>query len=197
MCAEHNDSKSPQIFGITFLGFFNYIKKHFGQEGVERVLTEIPDPYHNIFQRRIISVATYPYESFSSFLSAVDKILGSGDSSLLRQMGNYVAEKDMESVFMQGQRKAQIQDIVRDSGVFWNSYYINMGRMEPVEAEAEHIVMRIYDFPEMHKAHCHWLKGYIEGMITYCGVKSVRVREVKCTSDGDPYHEFDCTWNLS
>jgi hypothetical protein len=77
----------------------------------------------------------------------------------------------------------------------WSSYYKNAGTMTAIEWEPNATRLRIENFPEMDRAHCELMEGWMIATMDQIGVV-VRsdAREIACQRDGAPYHKFTCTW---
>ena len=85
--------------------------------------------------------------------------------------------------------------MTNDSNLIWKSYYINAGHMESYATLPGHLLIRIHDFPTMDPAHCRLMEGWITQAIVETGGSVIEeVHEVKCSSKGDPYHEFVGRW---
>lgn len=193
---EQIAAASPSVKGTAFLGIFKYLKER--PEGVEllkKVIAALAPGMRNIFERKIFAVADYPYPVFVAFLHQVDRIAGSGDLGLCRELGRFTAHLDIESVYLLYKKRARPEDLARDSAVIWRSYYSNAGTMKTEDISPEHTVVRIYDFPAMDPAHCRLMEGWMSQAMIEAGAEVVKeLVEVKCPSRGGPYHEFVGSW---
>jgi len=194
--AESKKSGPPTIKGAALLGFLKYIKgKPNGEELLKKVIDAMPPELAPSCRQRVVAVAEYPYALFVAFIRAADKTLGRGDLSICKELGKATALRDIESVGQLFQREPRIEDLYRSGDVYWKSYHLNSGSWKVEDTNPEQTVMRIYDFPEMDPAHCRLMEGWMTQAMISCGVlMSGEVREVKCMSQGDPYHEFIARW---
>lgn len=184
--------------GTAFLGIFNYVKGQArGKELLEKVIASLAPEHARFFKRRMIAIVDYPYPAFIDLLRVVDRVLGKGDLSLCRELGKYTATLDIESVYYVYKKRVTPQDLSRDSNIIWKSYYTNSGIMKTEDITPDNTVIRIYDFPGMDPAHCRLMEGWmIQAIIAASGVWVQEMREVKCVSRGDEFHEFRGHWKV-
>jgi hypothetical protein len=194
--ADQIGAAPPLVKGTAFLGIFRYLKaRPDGAQLLPKVIGALPPEIRKHFEHKIFAVADYPYPVFVAFIRQVDKTAGRGDLALCRELGKHSAKLDIESVYMLYKKRAKPEDLSRDSGVIWKSYYANAGTMKTEDISPEHTVVRIYDFPTMDPAHCRLMEGWMTQAMIEAGASPLEeLREVKCTSSGGPYHEFVGSW---
>ncbi len=189
------DSSGSVVKGIGFLGVFKFIKMQpKGEELLEIFKKQLPEEAARICSRRLITVREYPYSAFVEVLRTFDKVLGIGNLSVLRDLGEYSADMDFEFLFAGSSAKPSPEDLFRDCNIYWSSYYPRSGYMKAEEIKPERSIVRIYDFPEMDPAHCRLIEGWMAKAMINSGAALKRCVETKCTSKGDPYHEFTGAW---
>jgi hypothetical protein len=186
----------PLAKGTAFLGVFKYIKQRpDGKKFMEELPGLVSPDTSKVLSRKIISILEYPYGSFVEFLRLVDKKMGRGDFLLCREIGKFSAAIDMSTIYKTFQQKAHPEYLSRHSDLIWKSYYTNAGRMQTDDISPDHSIIRIYDFPQMDQAHCRLMEGWMHQAMVETGATWVEdIREVKCMSRKDPYHEFAGKW---
>lgn len=172
-----------------------HIKQTRGDETLSRVIAETGAAGEPVFSRRIQLLDWYPYDSFVAFLRAADRVVGEGDLAYCRTLGMAAAERDLSSVFSFIARIYGPERLIRSCSRVWGRYYQNAGRMEAVAWSPEDTRLRIAEFPEMQLAHCRLMEGWMWGAMKQIGARvNDDGRQTHFMGDGDPYHEFACTW---
>lgn len=194
--AQNPAGAETLVKGIAFLGIFKYLKTQAqGEAWLGQVMDTLSPAAQQVCRRKLIAVGDYPYPVFINFLRTVDQVAGRGDLALCRHLGVLAATRDIASVYNLYKRRASPADLLRDGPILWKSYYQNAGRFQTLDASPEHTVMRILDFPQMDPAHCRLMEGWISQALVEGGAAWLEeLREVRCVSKGDPYHEFVGRW---
>lgn len=183
------------VKGIGFIGVFKFIKlQPDSAELLEKVLSSLSPESEKICRKKFIAVREYPYQVFVDLLRTFDRVLGVGDLSLCRDVGEFAADLDYKFFFGDQPGKLKPEDLFRDSGVYWKSYYVNSGEMVALETAPARSIVRIIDFPQMDPAHCRLIEGWIAKSMANAGAVLLEYGETLCTSRGDPYHEYMGVW---
>lgn len=148
----------------------------------------------SVFAQRIRKLAFYPYSAYSAFLISTDRQLGRGDYSYCVTLGRDACRRDLSTVFGFIARLCGPERLIGTCTRVWAEYYRNAGCMKPISTEPDRTVLRIYDFPGMHPSHCRLMEGWMIEAMAIVGGKVLDGRETRCTSRGDSYHEFSCSW---
>lgn len=186
------DSAAPLVKGASMLGFFKFVKSRPGGEALlNKVLAALPPETAAVCRRKVIAVADYPYRVFVDLIRAIDKVVGKGDLTLCRKLGEYAAGRDVSSVLKTVTTAIKAEDMFRASGLLWKSYHLNSGEMKIADPSPEHTVIRISNFPQMDPAHCRLMEGYFSQGLRETGVSlTEEIHEVKCMGKGDSSHDF-------
>jgi len=193
---EDNQSKEPMVKGASLIGFFKYVKdSKDGAALMEKVLDALPPESAQVCRQKVIAVADYPYSLFVDLIRAIDKVTGVGNLSVCVALGRYAAARDIQAFMETFKSEVKPEDLSRAADIMWKSYHINSGTIEAKDTSPENFAIRICDFPQMDPAHCRLMEGYLsQAMIEVGGSWIEDVHEVKCCSNGDPYHEFQGKW---
>jgi hypothetical protein len=196
----HTPSPAPPLTkGNALIVFFKYLKSQPRPELIlEQVLTALPPAAAEVCRKKLIAVADYPYQVFAEFLQTVDRVLGKGDLALCRKLGEYSAIQNIRIITEMYHRRPRSEDFVQIGDLFWKSYHPNCGSLKVEDVSLDHFTARIDDFPRMDPAHCRLMEGWFsQAMVEGGGVWIEEVHEVRCASQGDPYHEFVGRWKLA
>jgi predicted hydrocarbon binding protein len=186
---------AAEVSGKAFLGIIRWAKENGDADLIQRAVAISGSGLEETFSTRIKKTAWYPYQSFTDFLVSLDCEAGGGDAVFCRRLGAEAGVRDLNTIFRIYRAVASPERLIRSCANVWESYYRGAGRMEAVEWKPEETVVRIYDFPQMHGHHCRLMEGWMIAAMELIGVEvSTDAAETKCTSRGDPYHEFRCSW---
>jgi hypothetical protein len=171
------------------------VKDKAGDAGLDGIVRNAGLATVDVFRAKIRVAGWYPYAAFSGFLVAADRALGIGDGKTCRAMGEAAGKRDLTTILKVYVALASVERLIRSCEKIWPSYYRNAGRMEALTWRPEETVLRIYDFPDMHAAHCRLMEGWMISTMATIGFRvSDDARETACTARGDAHHEFRCTW---
>lgn len=184
-----------RVRGMAFLGAARFVKHTHGEAKLAAILADAPAATKATFAKRINGLSLQPYESFAGLLRTLDKHLGSGDLSFCRLLGDMAARADLHTIFQGYVIRPSPEQIIRACTPIWGMYTEGGGAMEAVDTSPERTVLRITGFPEMDRAHCRMMEGW---MIAAMDVVGARVLpgacETECASTGGRFHEFSCRW---
>jgi hypothetical protein len=185
----------PLASGRAFLGIIRHIKDSWSGTALSDVVSTAGPATREVFRHPIRGSHWYPYPAFVQFLIATDKAFGKGDLRLCTQLGAAAGKRDLGSIFRVYVALSSAEHLIRSCAKVWPTYYRNMGTMEAVSWTADRTILRISGFPGMHPAHCRLMEGWMITTMATIGCQvSADAGEKACTSRGDPYHEFRCSW---
>lgn len=144
------------------------------------------------------SLILFRVEALQGMFEKVNKVLGAG-SGLVWYIAGRGAGRSMAKVFQtrfrEGENPATVFDKIACLYASWG-----WGRMEIVGSgkNADRFVIRIYDnafVTEQHsqKPSCHFVRGFIEGLVETLTGKHAISEETKCMAKGDHHCEFQIT----
>ena len=185
-----------QVQANAFRGLLKYIKEKAGEEVRKNIIDSLTQD-RDIYSKPISS-GSYPYPAYIRLIEAIDKEFENRYLNLCKDMGRWAAKRDISET---GIYKLYTDDALKTTlvlktapNVMWKGYY-DEGKMEaaqlPKTMEEPHsLILRVTDFPEMKRAHCLLLEGWVEGAFKIITGKDATVRQTKCITRGDEYCEF-------
>jgi hypothetical protein len=180
---------------MAFLGTARFVKRQYGEEALNQIVEDAGPATRHTFRKKIDGLGLHSYESFIGFLRSADRHLGNGDLSFCRTIGDVAARQDLQTIFKVYSVRPSAEQMIRACTPIWGMYNDEAGYMEAVDVSADNTVLRIYDFPDMDKAHCQLMEAWMIGAMDVIGVRVLPgARERQCMSEGAPYHEFWCQW---
>ena len=188
-------SSDPHVRGMAFLGVIRFVKERGAPGALEQIVAQSPPATQQALETRINGLSLYRYEAFAGFLESVAQFMGEGDPNSCQALGQLAARHDLDTIFRVYAEKPAPRKMIKACTPIWGMYTDHAGRMEAVSVEPENTVLRIYDFPTMHPAHCRLMEGWMVAAMDVVGVQILPgAGETQCMSRGGPYHEFSCQW---
>lgn len=184
------------VKGTALLGAIKFVKTQVrGETLLGKLMEGLRPEEAAVFKRKIIAIGDYPYPLFIDLIRLIDKLVGKGDLSVCRKLGLFSAKRDYESVYNLYKQSPRPEDLFRDAGVIWRSYYTNAGEMKAEDVSFDRLEIRILNFPKMDPAHCKLMEGWMIQALTESGGRWVEeIRETQCPSRGGEFHQFVGKW---
>lgn len=179
--------------GLTLQYTLNFINKNYGGESFNKVMEYLTPAEREILEGKIKSMKWYPQSIFNHLLETLDKTLGQGNYSLSEKAGAFAAEETFNGVFKVFMAIGNPHFLIRQAPLAWKTLSTS-GEFEIVELADKRTVVRILNFEEPNKAHCHNLAGYFKRLMEISGGKKVQVTEKQCHCHKDPFCEYEVTW---
>ena len=190
---------APETSGWLFLGLIRFVKSAMSEQHLKNLIATVPEEtQQRVFAEIIRPVTWYLYEDFAASLRALDAIAGHDNGKTIKLLGIDGGKRMLDTIFSVYRSMSNPERFARSAPSTWSRMFRHAGHMEPIAWEPQNTVWRIIDFPEMDPLHCllhrGWLKGVLENM--GCALQKYPM-ETKCTSKGNPYHEFVCRWTFN
>ncbi len=182
-----------QIKGFAIRGLLRYVKESDHPGGIPALLDRLPPEAARHFRTKILSSRWYPYEAFLGPLHAIDAELGDGDLALMPAIGEFSGRQDAGSIFRFVAALSSIEAIVGRAAFLWQRY-CDRGRFEIAELERGRLHLALAEFPEIDRAHCALIPGWIQGLGRAVGARDPAIEQVRCIHRGDPRCEFAGSW---
>lgn len=186
---------SAEVSGRAFLGLLRHLRDTYGKDQVQRIGEVAGGETERVLSQRVSKLAWYPYAAFTQFLAGAEQSLPRTSSGASFALGTVAGKQDLGTVLKIYVALSSAERLIRSCKLVWPGYYRNAGRMEAVEWQPESTVLRIYDFPEMHRLHGRLMEGWMISTMESLGlVVDPGARQTLFMGDGAPHHEFRCTW---
>ena len=181
--------------GASIIAIREYIREHYGEEGLARVLAALSAEDAGLC-RRDQAVNRIPAALVRRLYQAAIHTVGGGTLDFCRQVGAAVAIKDMPRFFRYTLAKTNPVAIFRFMGVVWRLYY-DSGKFNVVKNEAGYVVLEIRDFQDACDEICSDICGYCEAILGLFKLKNPRVTHTSCLSHGAAVCVFEGRWDVS
>jgi hypothetical protein len=185
----------PEVSGRALLGLFAFAKNRIGRAGIDEIVAALSPASAALFAERVQPLRYYPYDAYIELLYALKFRFGRANAKFFRDLGATAGERDLGTMFKIYVALASPERLIRSCSRVWSSYYRNAGTMTAVAWEPSDTRLRIEDFPQMDRAHCELMEGWMIQTMARIGVTvNDDAREAVCAGQGGPHHEFVCTW---
>lgn len=184
---------TPSIKGQSFNILKKFVAERCGDQALVKVFQHLEAGDRELISTVILDISWQPEQSFLNFLNTVDKVLGRGDYALCRKIGIYSAKESVSKFYKIFIRFGDPGFVIEHAGNFWSQIH-NHGRLEVRKSSPVSALATVYDFKIPHKAFCHYLEGYFQGVLEMSGAKNILITEIKCVCDGDDCCEFAGEW---
>lgn len=187
MSKDGRGETMAKVKGSKISSKFAFVRKEFGDEGVDRVLARFSDD-EAAELRRIIDLRWYPFELYDRVLHAIVETVGHGNATILDRIGAHSAEHQLQNIYASYKR----DDLVR---MLKNMVPMHMHMNDPAHmdvktdntAECSIIVTE----PKSSEWACRVSRAFYKRVTELAGGKQVRVDETTCTARGDAACRFD------
>lgn len=171
----------------------DFVRTHYGDAGLTRVLGEMSPDNAALLSREITSTSWVPFSVFVDLNVTADRIFGSGDLSLCLEMGRYGAELNLPTIYKLFYRLGTPQYILSRAARLWDVHY-DSGRLRLEDAGHRAMRMHIEDFDQPHRSHCLSVLGWTTRSIEMSGGKLLTFGETLCRTRGDSLCELVAHW---
>jgi predicted hydrocarbon binding protein len=142
----------------------------------------------------VISSAWYPYPAFVALVQTIERLHGrGGEFALSREIGRDSARRDLGATFRIISAMASLDFLLKRGQVFWEKY-CDRGRIVLEAPQPLSLRARIEAFPEIDRAHCRLVEGWLEGLGDALGARDMSCRETRCVHRGDTHCEYAGAW---
>lgn len=182
-----------RVRGAVFETDAVFIRKRYGDAGMDRVCAELQRLGYPVAYDRIASMEWLPLGLRALSLLVIKDVFGWNDGDV-KEMGDAAPKY---SFIVKLLMKFFITPKVAFSRApeYWEKHY-DVGRLEAVELHEEerHAVVRLRGF-KTHSVYCRYLEGFFGRLFKFTFPRSaVTVKETVCMCQGGSMHEFVVDW---
>jgi hypothetical protein len=160
--------------GVHLKSFHKFILARGGEAAWQRVLNELAEADRALAAEPAQPTEWLDYHVWWRMLLAADKVLGTGDYSLVREIGAFDARENLSGVYRIFLTFIKPEFIVARSDLIWRQYY-DTGRMKMIKVENRQAEIHLTEFPDLPKHHEMELLGWMEVALNMSGFKNVQM----------------------
>jgi len=181
---------APLMKGIGFANVKRYVLSQHDSQHWENTLALL-NPADRRVVESAVAVGWYDVLVFARLIRAIDKACGSGNLDLLRQIGAFEVEQDLNRVLRLFLRILSPANIFLAEGKIW-SHFQSAGRWTSIQVPGG--VDATLTGWAIDTALCKELAGYLEKLLQCAGAQAPHVGHTECQALGAPSCVFRYRW---
>ena len=173
-------TEEPTMKGIGFENVRLYVHERFGEGAWQTVMSRL-SPTEREEVEHAIAVGWYKVSCFAALLRAVDRVCGTGNLALMREIGAFEAEQDMNRAIRVFLRVLNPNQLLKVEARIWRHF----------QSHGEWTTKKVAGGVEAElsgwfadEASCEELAGYLVRLVEFTGGKSVRMKHRVCRAKG-------------
>ena len=183
-----------QCKGLILSSRLRYVQEVHGPDAARRLSDALAPETQALLERRVLPHEWVPFSAFVDVNVTADRLLGSGDLSLCREMGAWGASASLPRIFALFMRLGSPMFLFERAAKLWDAHY-DTGRMETKSDGPTAVRLAIHDFGQPHRAHCLSVLGWCARSIELTGARVETAVERKCRLRGDDCCELAAAWS--
>ncbi len=181
--------------GAAWHSHYAYFLEKFGPEKMDEVKARmVPGNIELLFGKPIVAISRVSLDAVMDFLVSADKLLGTGDKTLIRESLRKKARTEIKGIYKVFVSILAPETIIRRAANVWKHIY-QQGEVAATKKTDKIIEMKITEFAEMPLEHDFSVVVYIEELLRMCNCKNPRSRIIKSYSRGDDQCLFEFEWD--
>ncbi|HXG95045.1 MAG TPA: DUF2378 family protein [Blastocatellia bacterium] len=184
-----------KIKGNILLSRLAFVKEHFGEEALDRVIESLPAEDRATLRGMISNVGWYSFDIGKRLDEAIVKVLGKGDMKIFEDIGASSAEQNLTTVHNLFLKLGNPQAFLAQTPVLYRLYY-DIGRREYEPTGPTSGVMTTYDAETYSTADCLTVIGWYKKALAMCGAKNVVMTEETCRARGGDFCRYRISWQM-
>ena len=183
-----------EVKGTAIAANPRFIREKFGEAGFQRWLNALHPGAREIYGKPIMVSAFFPIkEALVEPTEKICELFYGGDLKGAWEAGRFSAYIALENISKAFIKLGSIRFIIQRASRIMPSYYIP-SEMQIVEDELNHALLRITQFPEMHRVIEYRIGGWIQRALEMGGGRDLKVEITKSLALNDHYTEFIISW---
>lgn len=179
--------------GFAIISVLKFMEDNFGSESLIKFKDSASEEMRDFLSKKIISSDWYPFEKFVHLLEETDKIFGTSDFKVCKEIGKFNAKYELSTIHMIILKFISIEKILKLGSSLWGRYF-SCGNLDVEIISKGNAKAKIFNFNPISKAFCLELSGWMEKVVEVAGAKSAYVIHKNCILDGKEFCEFDASW---
>ena len=179
--------------GSTAMATLDFLRRNYGEPILSGILERL-DPSA---RDQILTAQTtdhLPYGLLVAFWREADAVLSPDHPGWMEEAGAFAIDSLGQQLYGGLLRKTSPTEFMTQSVSLYRLYY-SQGDMEAVEVQPGRAVVRLSGFDALGPLFCRRQLGGLRRATELAGGKSVRVKHVRCSFEGDAYCEWELCWS--
>jgi hypothetical protein len=181
------------VKGAAVTARIRYVRERHGEEGLARLLAEVPAATRAVIEGRVLPQAWIPYDVFVDVGVVADRLFGAGDLALCYEMARFAADVNLPTLYRLFYRIGNPQYIFRRAAQLWSVHY-DSGHLAAIGEGRDSARLEIVDFDCPTRVHCLSVLGWAARSIELSGGVVLVAEEQRCRARGDESCELFARW---
>ncbi len=157
----------------------------------DQVIAEVSAPTREAAGTGFLETRWYAYDVLIDLSTTADRVLGTGDMGLCREMGRFSCEKNLTTVHRLLLKFGNVGHLVERAATAWRSQF-DAGEIIIHEKHRDLYVVEVRGVPQPHRAHCAAVSGWMARAAELSGEDDFELEE-KCRALDHDY----CMWTFT
>jgi hypothetical protein len=182
-----------QVKGSALASRVLWTQLEHGEQGLQRLLAQCSPELRGSLELGVNKAKWYPFEQFVELNLTLDRLFGSGDLGLIKELGRYGADANLKTIYRLFYKVGTPMWILGRAVRLWSAHY-DSGYAEVATRGPKAAILRIRGFDTPHQAHCLSVLGWCERSIELSGGKRAVTSEPQCRTRGDELCQMEIVW---
>jgi predicted hydrocarbon binding protein len=195
---QEEEPQGCRVRGLDLLGALDFVRKRGGRDQMTRVLERLGEEDLAVLQggrRELKGRRWYPFQTHCRLLRAIDAELGEGDLTLLYDVGQHIARRDVPRLFRPILRAGNPGWVISKSTQLWRLFH-SSGRWTIDRGRTE-LLARLDDRSETDEAFCEAFMGWVCATLEMSGGVDISIDHPVCAARGAPACVFVGRWGVA
>ncbi len=181
-----------QIKGNVLRARMDFVREHFGDQGMERVLALLsPDDRQAL--RSVLTIKWYPFALGQRLDAAIVQGPGQGRPELFERLGEASASRNLQTLHKGFLCPGDPQAFLAKAPVIYDLYYETGNRTYQRSGEREG-VLTTHDAETFSAPDCLTVIGWYRRALELCGAREVSITEEECRASGGTVCRYRVRW---
>jgi len=171
------------VKGSALASRVNWVRLNHGPGGLDRLCEAVSAPLAQAIRDGFKAATWYDFAAFIELNTEIDRVFGTGDGALIRELGRWGAEANLTTIYRLFYKVGTVRWVMARAARLWHLHY-DAGRLTLRELAGNEIELGIEDVPDPHCAHCESVAGWAEKSIELSGGEGARVSISSCRHQG-------------
>jgi uncharacterized protein (TIGR02265 family) len=181
-----------QVKGAVLKSRLGFVERHFGAEGLQRLLTSL-SPQDQKALRAVITVKWYPFALGERLDDAIVRVLAAGDQRFFERLGEASAETNLTTVHQSFLTPGNPHAFLSKAANIYRLYY-ESGRREYERLGERAAALTTRDAEAFSAPDCLTVVGWYRKALEMCGAAGVDVVEEECRARGGNVCRYRVSW---
>jgi hypothetical protein len=172
-----------------------FVKKNFGDEGLDRVLRSLSEADRAVMGSTVILPSDWvDFEPYINFFHAVARELNNGDESIWFRMGEASAERELSGIYRIFLKLGSPGFIIKQTAAVFKQYY-SEGVATSEVLGSNKVRLRITGFEPHHYPIESVIGGWGKKALELSGARDPRVKVISSLKSGGGVIEYEASWS--